>query len=583
MLKKIFNTKNYKKTILILFVLIALMGVLFYIYYQRGIYGQDRVRFDIHAPENVSAGEKVDYIVRYKNNSDYRLEEVVLHFEYPEYSLPIEPERDVDKEDEENEIEETEKEVIVRDKYRREVRVGELNPGEEKTTTFSAVLIGKEGTSFESSAEIRYVPRNITRSFRIPREHIAIIDDVPIAFDLQVPSTMDPNRESSFRMRFSSEVDYPLSDISLKVNYPSGFRFVRSKSNRETSLEEENRWEWPVLNRGDDIIVDVDGVLNIRPGESGIFNASLGVYVNDNFVILKEASRGVQVAESDLLLDIIVSDDGDYVANPGELIKYDVIYRNIGNETLEELSLDVYLNENSFDFEQVDPGDGRFQKERGIITWSHLSHYDFESLGRGEDGKVTFWARVKNDLPYNPEATVRAKMDRAEKEIVTMINTRLEVAQNILRENSPFGEMGTFPFLEGEKANYAVKWELKNYFSNARDTVIRATLPEGAKITGKKEPKEEFSLSFNSSSREVVVDLGVIGSGTTREVYFEVEIDPKKDFDLEDELISNARAAAQDIRTNRTVSYTASPVLLGDIYDGPIEEKEEEEEENKEE
>jgi hypothetical protein len=545
-----FNPKKLRKVALILLGLTLIIGPLGYFFYQRNIFGQDRLRFEITAPDMVSAGEEVEYIVRYRNNSDSRLEDMILTFEYPENSIPVEREED------EN--------IKKRGNFRREVNVGELNPGEEKTTVFKAVLIGKEGTSFESSALIRYVPKNLAARYESKREHIAIIDKVPINFDFQIPSTVDPDRENSFRLRFSSDIDYPLTDLEVRFTYPSGFRFIRSSP--KTEADGKNMWTWPVLNKGDDGTIDVDGVLLGDPGDAKIFNALLGVYVNDNFIVLKEASRGTAISRSNLILDMQVNGRDDYVASPGELLHYEIFFRNIGKETLEELFLLVDLDGNTLNLSQVEPKDGRFQEERGVIIWSHTFDYALLSLKENEEGRVEFWARVRGDLPYNPEIKVKASIERAEKTLATRVNTRLSLNQEILRKGSPFEVVGPFPFVKGETSNYAVRWRLKNHFNDVRDLTVRVKLPEGARITGEKN-LENVLLSFNSSTREVVMDIESIAAGETKEIFFEVEINPVKNMKEEDLLLLEAEARGKDRRTESTITTVASAVFLDQVLE----------------
>ncbi len=545
-----FNPKNLKKVIVVLVGLLVVTGSLGYFYYQRNIFGEDRLRFEISAPEAIEAGEEVEYIVRYRNNSDVRLEEMVLVFEYPENVIIIESEEDED--------------IRRRSGVRREVDVGELNPGQEKTVSFKARPLGEKGSSFKASAWIRYVPRNLAARYEAKREHIAVIENVPISFDFQIPANVDPDRETSFRLRFSSGIDYPLTDMEVRFRYPPGFRFIRSAP--QTDTEERDVWSWSVLNKGDDGTIDIDGVLRGDPGDAKIFNAVLGIWLNDSFVPLKEASRGTAISRSNLLLDMQVNGKEEYIANPGELLHYEIFFRNIGSETLEDLFLLVDLDENTLNLDQVEPVEGRFQKERGVIIWSYTFDYVLLSLKENEEGRVEFWARAKEDLPQNPEIKVKASMERAEKTLATRINTRLSLRQSVIRKGTLFEETGPFPFKEGEKSNYTVRWVAKTFFNDVRDVTIKTELPEGARITGEKDP-EDVSLSFNSSTREVVLEVEELSAGREKEIFFEVEIDPLEDFDEEDVVLGEGEMTAKDRRTDETVVQKTGAVFLDQVLE----------------
>lgn len=545
------NPKKMKTIIFFLLTLILVTGAAGYFVYQRNIFGQDRVRFEIVAPENVSLGEEIEYMLRYQNNSDVRLEEVDLIFEYPENVVPVEREEENDN-------------IIRRGDFRRQVDVGELNPGEEKTISFKARLFGKEGDSFKASAVLRYTPRNLAARFEAPRTHTAIIDNLPINFELQLPSTVDPDREAGLRLRFYSEIDYPLTDIEIQMEYPENFQFIRSTPRSE--VDERNRWIFPVLNRGDDAVVDIDGVVRGDAGDAKLFRARVGTRVNDRFVVLKEISRGTSISKSALLLDMQVNGDPEYIASPGELLQYEIFFRNIGSETLENLFLLVDLDKETLNLNQVEPLDGRFQKERGIIMWSYSFDYNLQSLREGEDGRVEFWVRTKDDLPQNPEIKVSAKMERAEKVLSTGVNTRLVLEQSALREGGPFDVVGPYPFEEEEKSSYTIKWDIESLFNDVRNVKISTKLPKNARITGEKVP-EDISLSFASGTGEVKLELDHMSAGVPKEIFFEVEIEPSEEIEETDMAISETRIVAIDRRTDKEIIYQANPVFVNEIMD----------------
>lgn len=544
------DPQKLRKIMFILLGLLLIVGPLGYFFYQRNIFGQDKLRFDITAPDTVNAGEEVEYIVRYRNNSDTRLEEVTLTFEYPENSIPLESEED------EN--------VKKRGNLRREINVEELNPGEEKISVFKTILLGEEGSSFEASAAIRYVPRNLAARYESKRDHVIVIDKIPISFDFQIPTTVDPDRENSFRLRFSSEIDYPLTDLEVRFTYPTDFRVIRSTPEPET--ENKNIWTWPVLNKGDDGTIDIDGVLLGEPGDAKIFSAVLGVYVNDVFITLKEASRGTAISRSNLLLDMQVNGQAEYIANPGELLHYEIFFRNIGKETLENLFLLVDLDKNTLNLDQIESMDGRFQEERGVIIWSHNFNYALLSLKENEEGRVEFWARVREDLPHNPEIKVKATIERAEKTLATKVNTRISLDQEVIRKGSPFEIIGPFPFKEEETSNYAIRWRVKNYFNDVRNISIRTKLPADARVTGDKS-LEDVLLSFNSSTREVVMDIDSMLAGEVKEIFFEVEITPERDFKVEDILLNEGTITAEDRQTGSIISAISGAVFLDQVLE----------------
>jgi hypothetical protein len=544
-----FDPKNLKKIVLVLLVLIAITIAFGYFYYQKNVFGQDKIYFEITAPENMVMGEEIEYIIRYKNNSETRLEDVVLTFEYPENAIIIE---------EENEA------IQKRGDVRREVTVGELNPGEEKTVIFKARLLGQKGDSLETLAWLRYVPKNLAAKYEIKRTHTAIINSVPINFEFQVPSSVDPEQESSFRLRFSSNIDYPLTDLEVQLKYPTEFEFIRSTP--KTDSETKNLWTWAVLNNNEDGIIDFDGILKGESGDAKIFSATLGIWKGDKYIVLSQATKGTAISQSSLLLDMQVNGVTDHVATPGELLHYEVFYRNVGEETLENLFLLVNLDKDTLNFNQLETTNGRFQEDRGVIIWSYTFDFALQSLQKNEEGKVDFWVRVREDLPYNPEIKVEASMENAKKTLATKVNTVLSLNQEVIRMGSPFEEVGPFPFEKGAKSNYAVRWRIKSQFNDVRDVTIKTVLPVNAKITGEKEP-EEGILSFNPGTREVILEIDSLSAGVAREIFFEVETTPSEELDEKDWAVFETEMIARDRRTDRIITQKVGAVFLDQILE----------------
>ncbi len=554
------DTKKMKNIILILVVLIVVTGAVGWIYYERNIFGDDRLRFEIEASEEMEAGEVAEYTLRYTNNSDVRLEDMGLIFEYPENMKPVENEED-------------EEGVIRRGERRREVEVGELNPGEERVTVFEGRPFGERGDSLRAKAEMRYTPKNLTARYRSDREHMAKINEVPIDFSFEMPPTMDAGEEDGIRILFSSEVEYPLEDVEIRVDYPEGFEFLRSTPEADS---DDKAWEWPILNEGDDGAIDIEGVLEGDPGEGKIFEATLGVWMDERFLPLKETSRGVSLSESDLIVDMQVNGERDYVAEPGELLHYEIFVKNVGDNTLEDLFLLADLDGEVLDLDNLEPARGRFQENRGVVIWSHAFDSGLHSLSSDEEERLEFWVETKkDDLPYHPEAEVRASIEKARDEITTKIGTILSVEKEVIREDSPFEEFGPFPLEEGEESSFTVKWDVETLFNDLRDVRIETALPDFARASGEKYP-DDMDLSFDSDSGEVVIEKDDLSAGREEEVFLKVEVDLEDDLDEDLMLLEETVVSGEDRHTGEEVKGYAGGVSLGDLLEDENDEEDKE-------
>ncbi len=535
-----------KKLIIILSILTLLVGGVAVFYYLRTAFPGDALRFEIDSPERVEAGERMQYTVRYRNNRDTRLEDMILTFEYPENAIPLESENE---------------NIEKRGELRRVVDIGELNPGEEGRIIFEARLLGRDREPLESSALIRYRPKNLSAHFEEERTHVTYIESVPIEFEFDFPASLESNKENTFRLEYESRMNYALTDLEIRMQYPDEFDFVRSRP--QTSAEKRNRWVVSVLNEGDRGFIEVDGILKGRVGEARTLRATLGVWRNDKYIPIKEASRGTSIAETTLFLDVLVNRSNDYIASPGEMLHYEVIFKNLGEKTLENLFLMIDLDENVFDLNEVESLEGR--KSVNSILWSYTFKPEMRSLAKNEEESVEFWAKVKEDnLSFNPTARIEATIENENRVFQNKINTKLSLTQEALFENTPF-ELEDPVSSGGETTiNYAARWELENYFNDVRDVTIKTILPENVDFIEGEEEESDY-LSFDPYKREVLYTLDELSANSSKEIFFNLEIVVPEDIDDESiRILSSVLAEGEDKRTEEKITKEAREVLLRD-------------------
>ncbi len=538
-----------KKVLLIVFIITVITVFASWFYYQRNVFSQDDLRFSVElSKDDVSLGESVDYVVSYKNNGDIRLENATLLFEYPESSFPQEMERD---------------DVTKRGELRREVDLGDISPGEEGVLFFPARLFGKEGDYISADARISYIPRNLNVRYESQREHNLRMGSVPIDFAFDFPSNVEADKEETFRLKYESDVDYPLTDLEVRVQFPSEFEIKGSNPR----MGEDNDWSISLLNRGEGGTIDIEGVLEGEPGDAKVFEALLGIWRDNTFIPIKETSRGVSIAEPLLFVTMQANESSDYVADPGDLLYYEIFFKNMSDDAMENLFVTAKLDREVIEFDEVEPLTGRFQKETGSILWNHALDSTLRSLSSGQEESVSFYAPLRDELPFDPQSRLEVDVDGVKEELVTKINTKLNIFSEIVMDSEEFDEVGPFPLLRGEESTYVVRLEVENMYTDAEDVEVSATLPRGAEITEEVYPEEE-EISFDSKRREVKWEVGDLYRDTQRELLFEVVIEPQED-DLE-ELMSEVTVTGVDIITEKEVSSSADALLL------EIEEDEEE-------
>ncbi len=505
-----------KKIILAIIILSLIIGAVGFWYWNRNSYSKANLKLEILGPSQTSISQEVEYTVKYKNNGDIKLEDPHLIFQFP-------------------------KNAVLENNSSRRIDIGpdkleDIYPGEEKSFTFKCLLLGKKGDIETAKAWLNYHPKGLKARYESSTSFITTISDVPLTLDFDLSSKVEAGRDFKFAINYFSNLDYPLSNLAVKVEYPSGFEFI---SGSPKTLD-KTEWDIPLLNKADGGRIEIEGKLSGAIKEQKIFKAILGVWQNNNFIPLKEAMRGTEIANP--YLDIFQEINGrrDYVASPGEMLHYEIYFRNIGSEPFKNLFLAVNLDGRAFDYNSLKTEKGQFGKGDDSIVWDWRDVPKLQFLDQGEEGKVEFWIKLKDwkvtdPQDKNPLLKDIVILSQARREFDVKLNSKLVVSQKAEHSQKPFDDSGPVPPEIGRDTNYTITWEVENYYNDVGNVKVKAILPDNVKLTGKISPKSESSnFSFDDKSREIVWSVngsqllkagaGILNSPPT--ISFQVSLKP---------------------------------------------------------
>jgi len=528
-----------RKFIFFIIIFAIIIGIVGFWYWQRNSYSKDILKLEILGPTETELAQEVEYLVKYKNNGTVRLEQAKLIFEYPENSL----------------IEDGKPSW-------QEIPLEDIYPGEEKTISFKARLLGKEGEAKTAKAELSYQPKNLKARYISDTTFTTVINKVPLTFEFDLPSKVDSGEELIFRLNYFSNANYPLSDLGIQVEYPSGFEFINSSPK---SLEKTD-WEIGLLNKSDGGRIEITGKISGEIQEDKIFKAKIGTWIDGSFVLLKEAAKGVEIIKPSLYLTQEINDNPQYTASPGDWLHYKIYFKNIGDDALTSLFLVNKLEGDAFDFQTLKSDLGNYNSGDNSIVFDWRRVSELQYLAPTEDSNVDFWIKLKDDLGNIKDPTVINKVfiGQMEEDFVTRISSKLEIVQKGYFQDEVFGNSGPIPPKVGEKTTYTIMWQVKNYYSDVKDVKIKAILPQGVELTGKIFPEESASkFAFDSQSREIVWAIGDLerGAGLLNlgpNISFQIFLTPNaSQRGRVAELIGETEIAGEDSWTDSTLGSKA--------------------------
>ncbi|MDP2821047.1 MAG: hypothetical protein Q8O39_02500 [bacterium] len=511
---------DISKTLKILALVVIIGGsIAGYWFYQKTIYSKEVLKVEILGPEKIAAGEEFEYTIKYKNNGNFRLENLNFNFQFPDQAI-------VSEEENQNSLR------VVKD-------LEDLYPGEEKFIRYRARIFGTQDSIHTAYATIGFNPKDLNANYQVKTSLSTKIDSMPITFDFDLPSKAMNEKPLNFSINYFSNIDYPLSDLRIKLEYPAGFQFLEGQP---LSIENDE-WAVPILNKVEGGRISIKGQVSGSAGDSKLFKAKLGFWKNDKYILLKETSKATFLTEASIYITQFINNSPQYNPRDGELLHYEIFFRNVGGEALEDLSMLVKLDGNVFDLDTLKSDTGKYNSGDNFIIWSKRESENLQFLDVNQEGKAEFWVELKDDWPLANNAgfnqIIRSKISvgQTNEEFSSKVVSKLAISSQVLSsDNAYFNNSGPYPPQVGEYSTLTVVLNVKNYFNAMKNVKLRAVLPRYIDLTGQISPSDS-KLVFDQKSREMIWDIGDMGIGKgvlTKgpEIAFQVRIKPDLDMPL---------------------------------------------------
>ncbi len=449
---------------------------------------------EIIGPSEVSLGQEVEYVVKYKNNGEFRLENPNLVFIAPEFSI---------KDDK----------IYNRETLESDRLGGAIYPGEEKSFTFKFRMIGRAGEAKIAKASLTYQPKNLSARYESATTFTSTMKEAPLDFDMDLASTVEADKNFHLKINYLSNIDWLLTDLRVRVDYPAGYAFLQSSP----KSFDKDEWVIPVLNKNQSGVIDIVGQLSGALDEGKVFRARIGIWKDGQYMQLREIERGTKIVKPTVALRQTINGDANYTAKPGEWLHYEVYYKNVSGGELYNLVLISNLEGDLYDLTTVKTETGNFRSGDNSLVFDWRQNGQLGYLPSMDEGRVEFWVKLKDDLSriHRPELTNKVMLGPAREEFATKISSKLELAQKAFYSDEIFGNTGPLLPRVGTATTYTITWQAKNYYSNVKDVKVRAVLPPEARLVADKIFPESFAggLAYDEVSREIVWTIGEMSAG----------------------------------------------------------------------
>lgn len=488
--------KSLVFTILFLIIVIGFFG---FWNYKNRMFSKETLRLEILGPDTAKMGQEIEYTVKYKNNGNFVLQNPKLIFELPDNSLT-----------EDNKI-----------RFTQDLK--DIYPGQENSASFKGRLLGKENDLKVARAWLSYTPKNLTAVFPSDTTFTTKISSADLTLDFDLASKSEKGKDIQYNLNYFSNTDYPLENLSIKIDNIDGFTI---KSSDPSSLDLAE-WKIPTLNKTQGGRIKITGTITADTGKHLTFTAHLGMWVDGQFINIKDATSDLEVIEPKIFISQQINSSPNYIATPGETLHYQIYFRNIGTTPFNNLFMQVKLDNLAFDLSSVDALGGVLRNSDSSIIFDYKQIPALQNLQPQQEGKIEFNVKLKDSTNLTIKDTVI--ISEISQEFVTKVNSKIELSQKAYYSNQVnIQNTGPIPPVAGKATTYIISWQVKNYSNDVKNVKVKAVLPQGISLTGQLSPDTEYSkFSFDSVSRELVWSVGDIKADqNTEPLYFQISFTP---------------------------------------------------------
>ncbi|MFA5369062.1 MAG: hypothetical protein WC303_03650 [Candidatus Paceibacterota bacterium] len=485
---------KFNKKIFIIISLIVLVGAAAF-YWQNLSYSKQALKLEILGPDKADMGQSLEYTVKFKNNGEVRLTNPDLFFQFPDGAL----------------LEDSQQKVMHLDS---EDLGGDIYPGEERSFKFTTRLLGKENETKQMMARMSFQPAGLKTTNEVKTTFTTILGKVPINLLIEMSDQAAAGKALTIRINYSSNVPYPLRDLTCKMDLPDDFTLQYSNPKGL-----DNQWDIPILNEAGAGRIELSGILNGQANDQKVFKAQIGIWQNGSFIVLKDTVRGVQIIAPSIYLTQKINNSDTYVASSGDQLHYEINFLNTGTQPMQNLVLISRLNSSNVNLNSIKVPDGAYQQGDNSIIWDGSKIPELQYLDVGQQGKVEFWVDINNRWAMksladkNPVITNRVTVGPTNQSFLTKINSSLAVEQKIYNTNQYFTNSGPYPLEIGRKTYLTVEWKAKNYYNDIEGAQMRAVLSPNVSFENQIWPSEA-KITYDENTREVFCDIGSLPAGT---------------------------------------------------------------------
>lgn len=489
--------------------LLLMVGFLLLYFGTRG----EEARITIQSRGPIEAGELITIPIIFKNTSRATLKEVELSVLLPQGSIVEE--------------EGFEKPASLRITK----KLQDLQPGAEGDAEVVVRMFGREGEEKEIQAILSYRPEKLRAQFSSKASKLFLIHRVPLGVAIEAPATVSRGQEIEAIVRYTSTATRPFEELSLRLEYPSGFTFTTGDPKPELG---DTIWSIGTVDPAKEGTIRIRGKISGEEGEVKSFRAELGVLdrLTKEWTPYRDASATAKIGVTPLSVSATMNNLREGSIAPGTRIEGVIRYKNNTASDLKNVTIRAVLDGSIFNLSSLSVEQGTFDQTSRAIIWAGATMSELRELAPGAEGEAQFTVEtrdrpvIRSEGDKNQTIRLRAEIfpslipeelqgtDLSSRDTVELrVKTRVIFSGRSLFRSSPILNSGPLPPKVGERTKYAVLFEVRNFTSDLDSAEMSAFIPPNVKWEGNFLPSDA-RVTFDEASREVRWRIGRLEAGT---------------------------------------------------------------------
>jgi hypothetical protein len=444
----------------------------------------------------IEGGEATPLIVTIRNRNQSTLENVKVTLLYKQGSSSL---------DEQEKIQEK------RD-------VGNILPDEYKKQDFSLVLYGAESESRDVMLKLEYGVTGSNALFNKTLTTTVVLKTPPISVSLDGPESLSIGQNGTYTFIVRNNSATSSLPSLLQVTLPNTFTL---DSSSEKPIARTTSWGIEGLSPGEAKTISITGSLTGKEGEIATIQAKVGREGDSPKtlgIVYASQTRDIRLRASPLSITMrLVSDKGGEDAmRYNDLSRFEISYKNIGTQALEDVSIVLYLDGDAPLYKTINPTSGYYDSIAKTITWNKATFPDLAVLPPNSEGYLQIIIPTVDKGNNTPKLTARlvanGSLKSSDDVVATITKTwaiqgSATLSASTKYKNATLVNLGPIPPKANIETTYSasLKVSAQNALSSAK---VSFTLP--VYVSWRNVSTDSVRILYDAKTRTVTWNIGAM-------------------------------------------------------------------------